>query len=153
MSSNLRTTRLVHAAPERVFEVFTDLDGAPARVRGIEALERLDDGPIGAGTRWRETRTLFGKSCTEVLELTSFDAPRSYTVGCRASGSEFTTAFRFVPEGEGTRVEIELSVVPLTFFAKVAAPMSKLMLKACMKAMESDLDDLAAVCEGQASAV
>lgn len=148
---SLHTSRLVHADPERVFQVFTDLRNAPDRVGGIEAIELLKDGPVGVGTRWNETRVVFGKSCTEELRMTAFDAPRSYTVGCTANGSEFTTVFRFVPEGDGTRVELDLSVKPLTFFAKVASPMSTMMLKACQKAVESDLDDLAAVCEGRSA--
>ena len=49
----------IEAPPERVFEVVTDLRGAPERIRGITKMEVLTEGPIGGGTRYRETRIMF----------------------------------------------------------------------------------------------
>ncbi len=48
----------LEAPPERIFEVCTDLRNAGKHLRGIKKPEVLGDGPIGVGTRFRETRIL-----------------------------------------------------------------------------------------------
>jgi hypothetical protein len=64
--------------------VFTDLDGAAERVDGIQKLEKLTDGPVGLGTRFRETRRMFRKEAAEEMEFTAFEPGRSYGVCCDA---------------------------------------------------------------------
>ncbi len=57
----------------------TDLAGAPRVVRGIDAVEVLTPGEFGVGTRWRETRTMLGRSATEEMTVTAMEPQRSYT--------------------------------------------------------------------------
>lgn len=59
----------VHSAPDRVFEVFSDLEAVGDRLSAVEEIELLTDGPIGVGTRWKETRELMGRSATEEMEI------------------------------------------------------------------------------------
>ena len=61
----VRTERFVTRPVEDVFAVFTDLHRAAERIRGIERLEVLTDGPVGKGTRFRETRIMFRREATE----------------------------------------------------------------------------------------
>jgi hypothetical protein len=67
----------VDASPGRAFEVFTDLANNATVVRGIEKMEILTDGPIGVGTRFRETRVMMGKQATEGMELTPLRTRRA----------------------------------------------------------------------------
>ena len=54
------------AAPvAEVFALFTDLKNAPGRVKGIKRIELLTNGPVGVGTRFRETRVMFKRDATE----------------------------------------------------------------------------------------
>ena len=56
----------VTAPREVVFEVAADFhNAAELNIQGIDSLEVLTDGPIGVGTRFRETRVMMGKSSTE----------------------------------------------------------------------------------------
>ena len=84
-------TEHVAAPPAEVFAVFADFEGAPQRTSGIDKLEVLTEGPIGPGTRFRETRTMFGRQTTEELEIVAFDEGRSYSVRCESCGCEFRT--------------------------------------------------------------
>ena len=59
---DVEVRRHVAAPVERVWALATDLEGSPRVVRGIEAVEVLTPGPFGVGTRWRETRRMFGRS-------------------------------------------------------------------------------------------
>ena len=58
------------AAPEVVWTLMTDMDTWVGTVEAIELVERLDDNEgFGLGTRWRETRTMFGRTATEVMAV------------------------------------------------------------------------------------
>lgn len=147
--AGLTLTKQVEGSPEEVFAVFTDLEKAPERISGIVKLELLTDAPVGKGTRFRETRIMFKKEATEEMELCEFDPPRAYTVKCESCGCLYETAFRFTPEGPGTKVEMALNAKPITFFAKLMTPMAKLMLGSMRKAMDKDLEELKAAVESK----
>src|SRR5690606_5841260 len=88
----------IQAPPERVFEVFSDIPGTGARLSGISRIEMLSEGPIGKGTRWRETRTMFGKEAVEEMGITEFDPPRGYSVAAENHGAKYLTFYTLIPE-------------------------------------------------------
>ncbi len=138
----------VNAPVERVFEVFTDLPAAPERVRGIKALEVLTDGPIGKGTRFRETRVMFGKEATEVMEITEFHPNQMYAVEAESCGCHYRSELHFRPDGGATDVRMTFGGTPLTTGAKVMGALMGWMMKgACRKAMDQDFEDLKRVAE------
>lgn len=137
------------AAPiERVFEAMTDLRNAPARCSGIKSLELLTEGPVGAGTRFRETREMFGKEAVEEMEVTAFTPPSSYTVEGDSCGAHFTSTFTFTPHGDGTRVVMQMTSRANTVMAKLMTPVGWLFRGVMKKAIRKDLDDLKAYVEG-----
>jgi hypothetical protein len=135
-------TKQVAAPPSAVFAVFADLEHAPGRVQAIIKLEIVTPGPVGVGTRFRETRKMFGKDCTEEMQITAFDPERSYEVLCQSCGAEYRTVFRFTPNVAGTRVDVEFGTRALSFFAKVMKPMGFLMKGMMKKCIDQDLEDL-----------
>ena len=147
--ADLVLTKTIAAAPESVFEIFADLDRAAERVSGIEKIELLTEGAVGVGTRWRETRIIFKKEAVEELEITAFEPPHGYEVGCESCGCRYTTAFRFTPVGAGTEVTMEMNTKPITFFAKLMMPLGALMMGSMKKCLERDLDDLKTVAESK----
>lgn len=96
----------IPAPPERVWQVLTDLDRAPETIPSISAVERLTAGPYDVGTRWRETRTMMGRTETHELEVTESVPPRRTVVTTRTGGTVYTSTMRLSPEGEGTRLEL-----------------------------------------------
>ena len=142
-------SRTVAAPPARVFEVFTDLRNAPGRIKAILKLDVLTDGPVGKGTRFRETRKMFGKEATETMEITDFQPGRSYTVRAESCGARYTTMFAFAPAGAGTRVDMTFTIESLTFWAKLFSPLMGLMSGVIRKCFEADLADLQAAAEGR----
>jgi carbon monoxide dehydrogenase subunit G len=146
MPSITCTTR-INAPQERVFGVFSDLRSAPERVSGIKRLEVLTDGPIGKGTRFKETRVFLKKEATETMEITSFEAPRSYTVEANSCGCHYVSKLGFRPEGNTTVVDMHFDWTPKTFAAKLMSFMSFMMMGACRKAIEKDFSELKAFIE------
>lgn len=140
----------IDADRQRVFEVFSDLDNAAANVSAISKVEVLA-GParLNLGTRWRETRTMFGKEATEVMWVTGYEQNVSYVAEAESRGSHYRTQYRFTPEGSGTPVDLTFEGVPLTFGARVAGLIGGLFAGAAKKALHQDLTDLKRVCEAR----
>ena len=65
-------------APDVVFSVVTD----PARLSEWQPLvvrvERLDEGPLRAGSRMREVRKVRGKELAQVVEVADLEPPRRF---------------------------------------------------------------------------
>jgi hypothetical protein len=135
---------------ETVFDVATDLDRAAERIRGIESVEILTPGPMGRGTRWRETRKMMGHQSTETLEVVAFDPPRSYSVGCDTCGCCMRSTFQFEPKGDATVVKLDVGMEARTLFAKLMSPLGNLMFgKTMRKCLDNDLEDIKRAAESQ----
>jgi hypothetical protein len=142
----------IAASPEEVFDLFADLRQAPGRIRAIKRLEVLTEGPIRAGTRFRETREMFGREATEEMEVTALERPSFYGVGCESCGCRYVSTFRFLPADGGTRVTIDFEGQPLTLMAKLMSPLVWLMLGSVRKCVEQDADDLKRILEAMPAA-
>ena len=137
----------VHAPLDRVFDVFTDVTRAEERLSNVAALEVLTAGPVGLGTRWRETRRMMGQEDIEEMGITAFDPPNAYTVTADSRGARYHTTFRFVPEGEGTAVTMHFEAVAVSLFARLLSLTSIIFRHATETALLSDLEDLKRACE------
>ena len=58
----------IEAPVSTVFALATDLDGWAGRIKAITRIEKLTPGPVRVGTRFKETRKMFGKEATETME-------------------------------------------------------------------------------------
>jgi hypothetical protein len=155
--ANFTMTKRIAAPVETVFDVASDLARAAEHIRGIEKIELLTPGPVGVGTQWRETRKMMGREDIQTLEITAFDRPRSYRVGCESCGAYFETTFRFAPAADSpanaTDLALDIRCEARSLFAKLMSPITNIMFGKLMRGcMESDLEDLARVGEARAGA-
>jgi hypothetical protein len=132
----------INAPRDKVFAHASNFAGAPQFIKGIKKVEMLTNGPVGVGTRFKETRIMFNREATEVMEVVAFDPPKSYTLGGDSCGCRFSSTFTFTPNGTGTDVVMTFAFQPLTFMAKVIGFLTRPMLKMCVKAMAKDLTDM-----------
>ncbi|MEL7058978.1 MAG: SRPBCC family protein [Acidobacteriota bacterium] len=147
----LEIERRIEAPPSLVFDVASDFRRATENLSAVESLELLTEGPIGVGTRFRETRIMFGKEATEEMEITAFDPPRSYTVECRSHGTHYVSQFRVEPDGTGTRYRLIFDARPQSLVAKLMTPLAVLMRGTLEKALRVDFEDVARVSEARAA--
>lgn len=143
-------TEHITAPPEVSFEVAADFHNAADNIQGIDSLEVLTDGPIGVGTRFRETRVMFGKKSTEELKITAFDAPHSYVVEGESCGGHYRFEYRFVGDIAGTNVRLNVETRAISLFAKLMTPLAGLMVGPMKKCIAADLEDVKAVAESKA---
>lgn len=150
----LTVTRETSASPETVWAVMTDIEGTTQTLSGVTGIERLDDGEgFEPGLRWRETRQVFGKEATEELEITAVDPGRSYTVEADSGGTHYHSVLRVTPSATG-------STIAMTFGAEqtggrissfLSMTVGRLFQGPTRKALEQDLEDIAAAAEARES--
>ena len=149
----IRVSRLIQAPIDRVFDVFSDITRIEERISGITKVDILSDTTGGIGTRWRETRIMFGQEATEEMEISAFRPNQSYEVVAASRGSEYHTIYTFTEQNGGTLVEMIFSGKAVSFMAKLMMPLASLMSGTARKALEADMDELKAICEQQAETV
>jgi hypothetical protein len=140
-------SQFINASSEVVFAASTDIAAWPKHISAIERVELLTDGPVGVGTKFRETRIMFKKEASEEMEITAFDPPNQYVVGSDSCGARFTTTMRFVPHEAGTLLEMEMVTVPTSLMGRLMAPIGLLFKGAMVKMIKRDMADLARAVE------
>lgn len=96
----------IAASRDRVWKVLTDLDNAATLIPSIKAVERLTDGPYAVGTRWRETRTMLGRTETHELEVAEAVEPERTVVTAFTDGVRYTTTMLLDEDPVGTRLTV-----------------------------------------------
>ncbi len=143
--------RQVAAPREGVFATASDFANAARAVQAIEKTEILTGGPVGVGTRFRETRRMFGRPATEEMTVAAFDPPRGYTLAAQSCGTRYETVFTFTEKDGGTEIEMCFGAEPLTLTAKVMAVVMRPMMKKMIAMCAKDLADIAAAAEAHTS--
>lgn len=94
----------IPAARDRVWQVLTDIDNASTLIPSIKAVERLTEGPYAVGSRWRETRTMLGRTETHELEVAEAAQPERTVVTAFTDGVQYTTTMQLDDDPVGTRL-------------------------------------------------
>lgn len=144
---SLHVTRSIAVTPDVAWTVFTDLAQSAERLTAVNAVEVLTPGEFGLGTRWRETRTMFGREATEEMKVTAVDPGRSYTADAESHGSHYVSRFDFTPTPNGTDVRFSFSSESHGVMRFVGSVMWPMLKGKMTKELRRDLDDLAAYCE------
>lgn len=131
----MKLSRRIDAPPEKVFALATDIENWADRMDGIVKVEMLTDGPVGVGTRFKETRIMFKKEAVEEMEVSKFEPDTLFTLRGESCGSIFESTHTFRP---------------VTFFARLMSPLCSLMAGSMRKCIEKDLDDLKSAAESGA---
>ena len=137
------------AAPQQaVWERIADIEHAHERIPAIKRIEVLSPQRHGLGLRWRETRVMFRKEATEVMEITQWRPPHEYVTSAQSHGSDYRCTLRVEPAAAGSMLSFHFTAMPLTLTAKVmGALMGPLMRGAITKALQDDLNAIKASCE------
>ena len=150
MDHSTSLTQHIRATPEKVWAVVSDIPGSAATLTGIESVQMLSDGPYGEGTRWKETRTMMGRSETVEMWVAEADPPRSTTVKAQQGGADYTTHFNLAERDGGTDLALTFGakVVKPTLLSKVTmALFGKIGMIMTRKALAKDLAEIAAKAE------
>lgn len=150
--STVAVTRLVEAPVSEVWRVFTDLRRRCDWLSTVTEVQILTPGPFGAGTVWRETRTMAGgEEVTEEFRVRECVIPERFVVASPGIGADYRMTYTFVPvlEGRhrgGTMVTVVQDGSPTAPAGRfLALVFGGLAARTVEGALRRDLDDLAAV--------
>lgn len=140
----------VDAPVQTVWDVLTDLDAASETIDAIVSIERLGGPEFGIGTRWRETRSMFGRTAAEEMEIVDVQAPTSYTVAAESHGARYRTVMSVTPEGAASVLSMSFEGEPTTMMARIVSKITGPLVNSAMrKALMADLADLKSAAEAR----
>ncbi|MEZ5843358.1 MAG: SRPBCC family protein [Hyphomicrobiaceae bacterium] len=131
-----------------VFAVVTDVRAWPSRLPAIGQVEVLTPGPVRVGTRFRETRRVFGRSATEEMTVVELVAPSRFVLGAENHGTRYRVEHTLADTGDRrTHLAVAFSGEPLTFGARLFAPLGWLMLRYVRLQIVGDVSAVKQACE------
>ena len=139
----------IQAPKEAIWQVISDIENAVKNVSGIEKIEILEKPAEGlVGLKWRETRTLFGSTATEVMWITEAVENEFYQTRAESHGAVYISRM-YIAEHDGKNwLAMEFQSRPQTFGAKLMGALMGWMMKgSTAKALQQDLQDIKAVVE------
>jgi uncharacterized protein YndB with AHSA1/START domain len=143
MARQFQTEIVVAAPPERVFTALTDFEQARAWMPNLVTITPMSEGPVAVGTRYRETRKMFGRAASETFEVTAFEPPSR--LGLRVDGTqgasrkgEYRVAYALEPVGVGTRLSLDSQIeMPGWFFRVFGAVLVRVFRRGIRKDLEA----------------
>jgi hypothetical protein len=134
--------RLFAAPREIVFAVAIDIPRWPEVISSIDRIELLTPGPIAVGSRFRETRRMFGREATEEMTVSELAPPQRFVLTAENHGTRYRAEHVLAPADTATRLTLVFSGEPVSFSARLLSPLGWLMSGHLKKQLEADLDDL-----------
>jgi carbon monoxide dehydrogenase subunit G len=122
-----RVERTIETACERetAFDYVADFSTTEEWDPGIPSARRLDDGPVGMGSRFELVSRFGSTEQTIVYEITAFDRPDSVTFVGEGSNFSGTDVISFAPREGGGTIVTYVADLGLKGLAAVALPFIK----------------------------
>lgn len=143
----------IDGTKEQIWQVISDIENSVNTIRAIEKIEVLEKPADGlVGLKWRETRTMFGQTATEVMWITDAKVNEFYQTRAENHGAIYISKLKIEENGKGNCLWMGFEGEPQGAFAKIMALVTGFMFKnATQKALQADLEDIKAVVENQSS--
>lgn len=133
-----------------VFDTAVDIKNCANYISGINKIEILSDIQHGKGLMWKETRVLYGKEATEIMEISEFEKNKFYKVIAESHGSKYITLISFKETNEITNIAMKFIIEPQSFFAKIMNfLLGKMIKNSIIKCFKDDLNDIKNYCENR----
>ena len=134
----------IKAPKEKVWMVITDIENSENTISGIENIEILNkpkDTLIGL--KWKETRTIFGKSATETMWITEAQENNYYKTRAESNGAIYQTVLKLSEKENTTLLTMDFSTEAIALKGKIMAFIFGAMLSKSMKKLiGKDLIDI-----------
>jgi len=111
----IRNSAVIRCTPEQAFDYLSDPRAELEWNPRCEVMDKLTDGPVGEGTRYRAK---WKSSPFVELETVRFDRPHTWTMH-NAGLIEVTFTARLEPVSEGTKLHVEFEPRPHGWFRLV----------------------------------
>ena len=139
----------INGTKEAVWQVITNIDEAEKTISAIEEIEVLERPDAGfVGLKWRETRTMFGRSATEIMWITDAVENEYYQTRAENHGSIYISRLQIEEQADGVELTMTFEGQAQTMIAKIMSVIPGFLFKsATEKAVHQDLKDIKALVE------
>jgi len=142
--------REIQAPVGLVFDTVANPKAFAEVLEGVTSVEFLSQTIEGLGTRFRQSRTLGGRSTTMDFEVTEYRKGERIRIFNEIHGTVWDSLFLFSPTALGTTLTMRMDTRTRPLLPRLLMPvMIALFIK---KAIEKDLDALKTFCEKTAVA-
>ena len=138
----------IDGSKSAIWAAITDIEHAAEFISGIEKIEVVERPASGlVGLRWRETRTLFGKSATAEKWITEAAENEYYKTRAEDGGFVFITTKRIAERSGGMTLAECHESRPQSIAAKMMSIPMSFFKGVIKKAALQDLNDIKAAVE------
>lgn len=137
-------TVTIERPTEDVFTFLADFENVPTWNDAIEETTKTSPGPVGVGTRYRQTRSIPRRS-EEGFEVTVFQPMSRLAIEGQLGPFRTRASYELTPMAGGTRLTNEVSLEPTSGVLRLVAPLAVPRVKA---AVAENLGNLKQVLEG-----
>ncbi|MGE0238508.1 MAG: SRPBCC family protein [Parvibaculaceae bacterium] len=148
MQITVRQTIKADAAT--IFGVLTDIEAWADFMSGIKSAEKLTEGPLRRGSRFRETRMLHGREAREEMTVALLEAPVRLVLTADNHGAHYEVVHEIAAHKVGSELVVHFSAVPQSRLARLMAPLFGFMGRSLERQIARDLTDIARESEGRA---
>mgnify|MGYP005831450779 CR=1 FL=1 len=145
---DIQDSVIISKSVEEVFSFAANMDNSTKIMQNVVAIEKLTEGPIQVGTRFKETREIRGRQASSIIEFIEFLPNERYVVKSEANGLKVIYHYDFKPTVDGgTKVHFQGDIHTSGFVMKLTKPIIRKILK---KEDGDHLSQLKRVLEGNA---
>lgn len=143
----------IKADIDSVFSFISHPEGYPEAIDGILKVEILSEQKSGLGCRFKETRMMYGKEASEIMEFSKVEAPYLLESTAASHGASYRSWHK-LSQVDDAVVELELGFegIAQSFSAKIFSILSIFFVGGIRKALEADLLNLKEYLEQKAEA-
>lgn len=135
-------TITIKRRPDEVFAFLAHLENVPRWNYAIAETRKITDGPVGVGSRYRQTRTIPARS-EEAFAITEFEPVRILSIGGGLGPFDGEVRYLLEPLGNATVLTNTMTLQPsgpLRLVAPLAAPRVKAAVAANLDTLKQILE-------------
>jgi hypothetical protein len=145
---DIQDSVVIHKPVEEVFSYASNLDNSKEIMENVVEIERLTEGPLQVGSKFKETREIRGRKASSIIEFTEFLPNERYAVKSETNGLKVVYHYDFKRTVEGgTKVVFQGDIHTSGFMMKLTKPIIRKILK---KEDGGHLNQLKRLLEGMA---
>ncbi|MHC0036369.1 SRPBCC family protein [Pseudoneobacillus sp. C159] len=112
-----------------VFEFISDLSNGPKMNEDIISIEKLTDGPIGVGSKFKETKIIRGRNAEATIEVVQYIPSEAFSAQSEANGLKVIYHYQMSESTNGTYVHFKCEVKTSGMIMTLTKPLIVKMLK------------------------